>query len=262
MSEFLESLGSVTYIISLAFGILMAISINLECRARNVGARTAYTILAIFFPIFVGIIYAVKRKGAQKAFKVCGKCGKKVNAYAGKCPYCSSIALYEYKNPHAKTLKIISIVLCVIAVGSYAISSAITLPDTIKAYQKEMESYMNGETDAEDEYFDDEIIEGGLGYDRNGLAYSDASSVVFYDKEGNKFTHSGDTFINKDTGESLDADKCFVDKEGYFYYFKDKKLTSKDRTAFQDEDGNIYYHADRASWNYSSQLMINGEKVN
>lgn len=262
MSEFLESLGSITYIITLAFGILMAISINLDCRARNIGARKTYTIFAIFFPVIIGIIYAVKRKGAQKAFKICGKCGKKVNSYAGKCPYCSSIALYEYKNPHAKTLKIISIVLCVIAIGSYVISNAITLPDTIEAYQKEMENYINGETAEDEEYFEDEIMEGGLGYDRNGLAYSDISSVVFYDKNDNKFTYSNGKFINKDTLEQLDASKCFVDAQGYFYYLENNSLTSDDEITFKDKDGTVYYPAELASWNYSSQLLINGEKVN
>lgn len=272
----LEDFATAAAILSPVFNILMAVAVNLDCRARNIMARKSYTILALFFPLIVGIVYAVKRKGAQKASKICGGCKNKVGPYANKCPHCGSYTLYEYKNPKAKTLSIISIILCVIGCVCFVFSSVVSFPDYVETAKETVNGYVND--DEYEEYDDTDIGYSELSYDRSGVAYSNPYDVLYYDRDGNTYTLDGD-FMNTQTQERYASDGCFVDSEGYFCYIDNGSLTvlSDDpfsytdyddsgkeiavNVTYQDSDGNKYYSAQYVSWNYSGTMIVNGETV-
>lgn len=272
----LEDFGTLAAIASPLFNILIAVAINLDCRAKNIGARVSYTVLALFFPLIVGIVYAAKRKGAQKAFKICGTCKNKVGAYANKCPHCGGYTLYEYKNPNAKTLSLISIILCVVGCICFVVSTVISFPDYVKTARETINEYSN--YDDSEEYDDIDSSYSSLSYDRNGTAYSSPYDVLYYDEDGNTYTFDID-FINTQSGEHYNSDYCFVDSDGYFCYIDDGSLepisddnysyTDYDENgneivihvSYQDNGGNKYYAAEYVSWNYSGTLSINGETV-
>lgn len=272
----LEDFGTLAAIASPLFNILIAVAINLDCRAKNIGARVSYTVLALFFPLIVGIVYAAKRKGAQKTFKICGTCKNKVGAYANKCPHCGGYTLYEYKNPNAKTLSLISIILCVVGCICFVVSTVISFPDYVKTARETINEYSN--YDDSEEYDDIDSSYSSLSYDRSGIAYSNLYDILYYDKDGNTYTFDID-FINTQSGEHYNSDYCFVDSDGYFCYIDDGSLepisddnysyTDYDENgneivipvSYQDNGGNKYYAAEYVSWNYSGTLSINGETV-
>jgi hypothetical protein len=258
----------------------LAVAINLDCRAKNIKARKSYTILAIFFPIIVGIIYAVKRKALQKAFKVCGSCKNKVDGYANKCPFCGGYTLYEYKNPKAKLLSSISIALCVIGIICGVLSNIVSAP----SYYKYIQNYISSSEDYDEDVDDIDSSYSGLYYDRNHIAYSNSSNVVFYDSDGNSYVidEEGASYYCNETKQTYDCVCCYVDSDGYFCYIDDGSLSPVDddpyayveyydndgnedivveNVTYQDKDGNKYYLAQYVSWTYSGSLCINGETV-
>lgn len=266
-----EDFLSFASILSYAFNILMAVAINLDCRAKNINARRSYTVLALFFPLIVGIIYAIKRKGAQKAFKICGTCKNKVGAYANKCPHCGGYTLYEYKNPKGKTLSVISIILCVVGSVCFVVSNVISFPDYVKTAKETINDY-----DTYDEADDTLNNYSSLFYDRNGVAYSDPYDVLYYDRDGNTYNISDGGFINTQTQERYDSKYCFADSDGYFCYIDDGSLepladdelsyTDYDENGneivinvtYQDSNGNRYYAAEYVNWDYSGNMDIDG----
>lgn len=277
LSDFnLENFDILTSILPYAFNILLAVAINLDCRARNIGARRKYTILALFFPLIVGIVYAINRKSAQKAFKVCGTCKNKVGAYTNKCPHCGGYSLFEYKNPKAKPLTIISIILCVAGSICFVVSTVVSFPTYIKNAKEAVNEYSDyGENE---EYDDIDSNYSELSYDRNGTAYSNPYDVLYYDKDGNTYSLDVD-FVNTQTGENYNINSSFVDSDGYFCYIDDGSLEPLPddplsffdydengneiavNVTYQNSNGDKYYAAQYVSWNYSGALTINGEIV-
>ena len=140
-------------ILGIVFRILLAIAINLDCRARNIGARKIYTVLTVFFPAIIGIVYAIKRKGEKKELKVCRSCGTKASAYSAKCPKCGGLFLMDYTPPKAKQLKTASIILCVIALIAFGVNQAYSLPSEIEDIKSEIMGAENPE-DVEEDYVD------------------------------------------------------------------------------------------------------------
>lgn len=280
-------------ILGIVFRILLAIAINLDCRARNIGARKIYTVLTVFFPAIIGIVYAIKRKGEKKELKVCRSCGTKASAYSAKCPKCGGLFLMDYTPPKAKQLKTASIILCVIALIAFGVNQAYSLPSEIEDIKSEIMGAENPE-DVEEDYVDDYgdsiISSSGLFYDKNGYAYSNYEDVEFYDINGNTYIHvnidnktdatTKNHFKNTETGEELFIGCCYVDSDGYFCFIDDNSLSplSNDKyeyyaqtdneeqvelvnVTFEDKDGNLYYRADQVSWTYPSKMLIQGEEI-
>jgi hypothetical protein len=275
----LENYESVGTALGLLFNVLMALAINLDCRAKNIKARKSFTILSLLFPIIVGIIYAVKRKGLQKEFKFCATCKNKVDAYANKCPFCGGYTLYEFKNPKAKTFQKISIVLCVVSIICGVVSTVIDAPSYVKNFQKNVNSYSDNDYEEYEDDIDSDYSE--LSYDRNHIAYSNPYDVLFYDKDGNSYVSDENEayFDNTDTNETYETKYCFVDGDGYFCYINDGSLSPLDddpyayiyydeddnakviNATYANKDGNRYYLAKYVSWTYSGSLCVNGETV-
>lgn len=244
-----------------AFRILIAVAINLDCRAENLAQRKGFTVLAFFFPLIIGIIYAIKRKSMQKAFKVCSKCGTKADPYANKCPKCGGYMLLEYKNPKRKTLKIISIVLCVAGVVLYGATQIASLPSQLESQEKlskYVDEYIGYEEEPEEP---DEIDSASIVYDRNGVAYSDYRNVKYYDEKGTEYfcvyddTDEYDCVAFEDSnGKRYDIDKCFIDENGYFVIADDLKC---DSVGIYHRDGSdeAFYTPFEVTWDYSGQLV-------
>lgn len=251
MENILDVLGIVCPILA---RILIPLSINFDCRARNLAQRRLFTILCIFFPVIMGIVYAIRRKSLQKAFKVCSKCGSKADPYATNCPKCGGYMLLEYKNPKAKMLKTISIVLCVAGALSYCVGEFVGMPsyiDELKDKLYDVTEFKKDEMVEDEEYLYEDNV---LLYDRNGIAYSDYYSIKFYDKDGNVYKIDAESADFADeNGKHYPFNNCFVDEDGYFTYFETApQIDDYGKCMVEDK---IYYQADFVSWNYSGGLI-------
>lgn len=245
--------------------ILFALAINLDCRARNLAQRKMFTVLALFFPIIIAIIYAIRRKSLQKAFKVCSKCGTKADPYATNCPKCGGYMLLEYKNPKEKTLKTISIILCVLAVASLIGNQVVGVPDAIKEAKSQIGEIVGNPVadDEEEEDTEDYFVnDSGLWYDRNGIAYSDYENVKFYDKNGKEYHSSlGDeeflvAGIVDEDGKEYEFKKSFIDEDGYFCY---GDYEVDERGFAINSDGKVCTYTTEVSWDYTGQLHFINE---
>lgn len=248
-------------VLLIAYRIILALAINLDCRAKNIGARKAFTILTAIFPIIFGITYAIRRKGLRKEFKVCHACGAKASATANHCPQCASHFLVEYKNPKAKSLQAISIALCVVGLICFCANEFVNLP--------ELEGVLNSASDSD--YYDYEILYDEYPYDEyydmKGNAYQNGDDVLLYDRDDNKyqFVDNGEDdyyYKSQTTGEEFDSMLCFVDSDGYFYYDEDNELNFDGNIGYTNIDGNIYFYALETTWDPDGSLCdINGNPL-
>lgn len=246
----------------IALRLFIALAINLDCRAENLAQRKGFTILAFFFPIIIGIIYATKRKSMQKAFKVCSKCGTKADPYANKCPKCGGYMLLEYKNPKRKTLKIISIVLCVVGVLCYGAYQFIGFSGEAGAQKKAL-YFLNEKIGSFEEEIEEEPEEeegSFLLYDRNGIAYTDYRNMKYYDKDGMEYTckyfDSEDELVAFEdaNGKEYKYEYCVIDEDGYFVY---DEAVEVDENGIYHKQGSDkkYYSPFEVTWDYSGQLQ-------
>lgn len=114
------------------------------------------------------------------------------------------------------------------------------------------------------------IIDGGyavsqLGknsyYDIKGIKHSDPTQIVYYDKDGNKYTYEngnyGELFKNENGTHAFTAENAYIDKDGYLVIITEKLEEDVNTNTFKDKDGNQYYHATDVSWNKSGKMKIN-----
>lgn len=103
-------------------------------------------------------------------------------------------------------------------------------------------------------------------YDANGGSHGYTSQVFYKDREGNQYTFSEKTgydrlYING-TDESLNADLCYLDKDGYLVYDEDMSITAKDETSCEDTDGTVYYPAKYATYNEDGSVNYHFNREN
>ena len=85
--------------------------------------------------------------------------------------------------------------------------------------------------------------------------------MPFYDRDGNVYLIKQDSklkmwFVKKGTAKKLESSKCFVDKDGYFYYDEKGELTqSADSLAYKDKDGNEYSPAALVIWTKDGRMI-------
>ena len=101
-------------------------------------------------------------------------------------------------------------------------------------------------------------------YDRFGNAYT-YSNVPFYDRDLNKYMYSFDSdtqkgsYTNVNTGEVLENEYCFVDRDGYLVYDKEHTFKGeKNEDGFEiynSPDGTAYYWASSISWDKDGNLL-------
>lgn len=261
MLGFLSNLFMTYYvggtILMIAHRLLMALALNLDCRARNIGARRLYTILGFVFPIIVGIIYAIKRKGLRSEYKICHACGTKTRADLRRCSKCGSVNLYEYENPKKKLFTIISIILCVASVVCFCVYEA----SEFEAQQEALKAIADGEyeDDAEDEIIsDDEFY-----YDAKGIAHTSIDNMKYYTADGEEYTYN----------QICEMSNAFIGEDNFLYFIEREELTPVENSDFsyeyydgedtaytatveyKDKDGKSFYLATAVKWDYSCRLL-------
>ena len=201
----------------LLFDILFALAIHRDCKAKNIKAKTAYTVLAFFFPFIVGIVYACTRNTAQRN-------SSELPANSAKLAKQSVI------------LFVVSVILFVATIGIsayFTISAATGIMGNVSA----AEYY-----DIKGNKFEDSYVDI---YDKDGNAYQYYLNEETYEA----------FYVNKETGEKFDDYMCYVDEEGCFFYDENEELSDTDDLISQvDADGNKYYYANSVYWDEDGNL--------
>lgn len=188
-------------VLGLLFNILMAIAVEQDCRARNIKAKTTYSLLTFFFPIIVGVVYACTRKNAQK--------------------------ISDEPVPNAQKLAKKSVALFVVAVIAFIAAGGLQIYSIVTAAN----DYVDGIDDIA--YYDMkgneyENIEEVLLYDADGNVYEyslDENSYVnrttgdSYDSYMCYVTKDGYFYYDEDGSiEASDDYSSYVDTDGTEYY--------------------------------------------
>lgn len=252
----LAAYSTIGTVLMIAHRVLMALAINLDCRARNIGARRMFTVLSFFFPIIIGIIYCMRRKGLNKEYKVCHACGTRTRADQRRCSKCGSINLYEYESPKKKMLTAISIILCVASVVSFAVYEV----SEFDSQRKEIEAIRNGEYDEDELDIDDEFY-----YDIKGIAHTDKENVIYYTRDDKEYSYN-DVCNNEDAFVDEEGYLCFVktgdltpveDSEYNIYYYDEGQNEKVKYVEFTDSNGKKYYKAEHIRMDYVHNILPN-----
>lgn len=202
-------------------GVLLAVAISKDCKARDNGSGVLWGLFTLLTPALAGIIYCVysrfltKRKGKTEKDRKQIKKSRKLTVWA--------ILVY--------IIAIILAVVCLITTAASGIASIVADDGT------NINSFMY------DEY-----------YDMNGVKYEEAEKVVLYDKQGNQYHIEEDPDgwnyypYYDENGNKYDLEKCFISSDGYFYYDKDDSLVADEHDLFdyycefvyRDNQGNEY----------------------
>lgn len=205
-------------VLAVLFNILMAVAVELDCRARNIKAKTAYSLLTFFFPIIVGIVYACTRKNAQKI---------------------SNEPVYNSQKLAKRSVIVFIIAVIAIAAASgieiYSVFS--TVSDTIDDADETVYYDMKG-----NEY---ENLQDIILYDTDGNSYEYIIDEDTYDS----------SYINQTTGESYEYYNCYLTMDGYFYYDEDESIQiNDDLSTYSDTDGTEYYSATGVYWDADGKI--------
>ena len=280
---------SVLQVLSLVFVILY---MNYTAKYKNHDLSVAWYILAVFFPVPVAIAFAVKsRKFRHENTKVCSQCGDKYPETFTMCSRCL-IDLPELDDPKRMKKKKLGKIFCslfwvvtVATIVTFALLFSVVVQETVS---------MLGEYDESDRIAVDTVAGETLYFDKEGAVYYQADHVPLYDRDGEIYTRIikevedeefGGTYKTVYYVDSKDNEydpyNCYVDEEGYFYFDENLEIVWDDseydydleeelenyddwfdeenyryyHDRYVDEEGNIYYYADQASWNEKGELI-------
>ena len=293
ISQNMSVISTVLTMIQRATAILY---INFTAKYKNQDLSPGWYIFAFFFPVLAAIVFAIKSKRFRhENTKVCLQCGDKYPETFSICSRCliDLPALDDPKRMQKKKLgNIFALVLAVVTVitlivsvafGVAVIEEAINLSEYNESNRIAVET-VAGET---------------LYFDKEGEAYYQADQVPLYGRDGEIYTRIiqevediefGGTYKVACYVDSKDNEydpyNCYVDEDGYFYYDEDFVITWDDsdydydadlddcedwfdeenyryyQDIYVDEEGNIYYYADQASWNEKGELITAGNDPN
>lgn len=278
----LITLIKILSIVSIVFAVLY---IEFSCRYYNEKAGAGLYILAVFFPLIAVIVQLVRSKHFQGAgMKRCRQCGEKLPPSYEVCPRCLAPldAYDENKNNRDKKLSRVMLtvfwivkavsVACIVVISAFFLSSAFSALSESSSFPQRIPFTVDGK----------EVY-----YDKKGVSYDDAEDVILYAKDGTKYVYDEDAecYIDENS-EEYECAYCYVDVDGWFIYDSDDSFTyvvpnedsltdydDKDflgmnfRDLFSeafsfsgyevwcDEDANVYYWADTASWNENGGLI-------
>lgn len=210
--------------LSLLSSLFICLAINSDAKARNLKARKTYAILAFFFPLIVGIVYACTRNNAKTLDTPLTTDPKKL----------------------VKKSIIYIIVAILIYVGSFGFGVYMGV------------SGLTGDNGIFSMFEDREM------YDMKGNLIANDMAMPAYDRDGNKYLLYESSiddeeyfsyYANEATNEEFDSEFCYVDSEGYFFFDKDGKVDVNDDGDFADEAGNIYYTIDEIYWDADGQMQ-------
>lgn len=199
-------------------GVLLAIAISKDCKARDNGSGALWGIFTLISPAFAGIIYCIYSRFLAKRDVKTDRDKKKIKT--SKRLTIGSVLVY--------------IIALVIAVITIITSAASGIASSIENEETDINSLMY------DEY-----------YDMNGVKYDEGEQVILYDKEGNAYhiaeSPNGWNYYPyfDEKGNEYSLDQCYISKDGYFYYDKNNELTDSEELylydkTFYDKEGNEY----------------------
>ncbi|MCM1509074.1 MAG: hypothetical protein NC177_18340 [Ruminococcus flavefaciens] len=265
--------SAVAFVPSTVIQILCSLSailvIFFSTRYRNGEHKPLYYIIALFFPLIVLIVFAVKRKEMNGVgMKVCPSCHRKYPKEFVTCYQCN-IELPPYNAKKQNSQKVAAIIMSVV----FALSFAFTALQTGLAVAETMLYPFTGLMEDNDCYedYEDYEADGALSqrkgfkdengetcyYDMKGNAYSDPDEVALYTKDGVKYVYSNATENYRGTdGKSVDLFSAYVDENGFFVEVDCERLTF-DKGGWTDANGNKYYDANFVSWDKDGKLIEN-----
>ncbi|MBQ8078287.1 MAG: hypothetical protein IJ235_07900 [Eubacterium sp.] len=249
-------------VFAVLFRVIFMLALNIDCREQNFKSTTLFTVLAFFFPIITGAIYAALRKKEKLAKK--------------------SVTLF--------IISAVIFALCIctgicrtVAANKITtdISDNYTDEEIDKSVDKILEEYSKkqSETTAGDSSGKEQPtvkpdeseavtadVTGNLTYnltyyDRDGKAYKSPIDVPFYDKDGNRYFCKQNNnlqtwYVKEGDSKKLESLKCFVDKDGYFFYDEKGELTlSADKLTAKDKSGNAYSPAALVIWTKDGTMI-------
>ena len=284
------TLLSVLNILTTVFVILY---MHYTAKYKNHDLSIAWYILGFFLPLPVAIVFAIKsKKFRHENTKVCSQCGDKYPETFTMCSRCL-IELPELNDPKRMKKKklgkifgvlfAVSAVASVVALGYYMVNMYELAMEWAGTFES---SYRIGITDENGQ---------SVYYDKMGNAYTDPNAVVLYGKNGEVYTYTtvGETsedddafyfesqvYVDQD-GNEYDPYNSYVDEEGYFFYDENYEIIWDDseydyeaeaenddyddlfdeenyryyQDRYVDDDENIYYYAEDASWNEKGEII-------
>lgn len=201
-------------------GVLLAIAISKDCKARENGSTALWGLFTLIFPAMTGIIYGVYSRILKK---------RESKTENGK------------KNiKRSERLTVCAILVYIIAIAAACVAIITTVASGTAII-------ISGDNSGLNSFSYDEF------YDMKGNKYDDAYKVVLYDRQGNSYhiQESPDgwnyyTYFDQN-GVEYDLALCYISKDGYFHYDKDSKLKNDDSIftyeydkIYLDENGNEY----------------------
>lgn len=263
---------------SLVFDVMIMLAIGFDLKSRGSENTTVWMILAFFFPVITGIVYAFKRDGiAADVPKTCVNCNHVVNAKAVFCSNCGGNAFTSFPVPGkekntknkniALTIGIVAIVISIMC-SAFAFSSLFKSFGSLdgffdrildEAFDYDWDDYDDYDWEYQIERYGYDVDGKTVYYDMKGNSYSDANDVLLYDSNSTayKFDSEDQEFETKD-GKEYNMFCCYLDENGYLFYDGDDKLfSSAYEDYYLDTDGNRFYYFENVSWNKDGKMVDN-----
>ncbi len=250
--------------------IALLIFIYYTQKSKGQSVRISWYIAGFFFPLITFLIFIGKNERTEKPDTIPTEAleyepDEKPNNY----------------NKITKISKIIFICCAVVSIALTVYSLAVTVPTLIDELKNIEDSYSYDETQPAYACRLGVTDKDGntLYYDMEGNSYTDPFDVVLYDKAGGEYTYISEeyfgvelTFYTDAAGNMHELTDCYVDSEGYFVcdtnggsITLDEALHRVTNPTFEgmkyydwkyyDEEGNVYYYAEDASWNEKGELI-------
>ena len=216
--------------------VLLAFAIGKDCKARDNGSSVLWGLFTLFFPVLSGIVYFLYSRVAVKRDAKTPKDKRKIRSSRRL----TVAAVFIY---------VLSLIAALVAfLTSVASGIALNADDNNK------NSFL--------QIFDEEY------YDMNGVHYNKSEDVPIYDEYGNEYHYMKSsngfnyfTYFDKDNKE-YDIERCYISKEGYFYYDENNSLEDTGEfyyydKHFYDSSGTEYAHIDDyVFWDKNGKIVI------
>lgn len=283
-----QNMPFISGVITMLQRLLVMLYMNFTAKYKNQDLSPGWYIFAFFFPVLAAIVFAVKsKKFRHENTKVCPQCGDKYPETFSMCSRCL-IDLPELDDPKRmkkkKLGKIFGLVfsaITVVAIVLYVVVGIAIIKETLELAVADESNRIAIETVAGETLY----------FDKEGEVYLQGDHVPLYGRDGEIYTRIikevedeafGGTYKTAYYVDSKDNEydpyNCYVDEEGYFYYDEDFIITWDDseydeesledceewydedsyryyQDRYVDDEGNIYYYADQASWNEKGELI-------
>lgn len=100
----------------------------------------------------------------------------------------------------------------------------------------------------------------GIKFDREAVLYTQGEDVVYYDRDGDKYTlkeiNSKQYFVNSQESRMMFAQRVYVDMDGYIVLDAGNTFKPESDGSYSDSDGNKYYPALEVKWNSKGEMQL------